>query len=524
MTVAVIGSGVAGISAARALSNRGYFVTILDVGETIDLERHSLVERSGTVARHEDSPIGGGGVLRSGGLPEKLHFGSDYIYGFDRPFALTTALDAPYPTYAKGGFSNIWSAAVLPTDGCDMADWPVSRGELEPYFRKAAEMLPLTGGIGTLSRSFPAYKQTLGEIDPGPQGRLLLDDLQRAESDLLMADTLYGRARLAVHTEPGEGEVLPCNGCGQCSFGCARGSISSTVPMLDGMIRRKEVAYRGGIFISRITETDSKAIIEGIDLAAMTQVQLAYDSVFVAAGPINTTRLLLRSRELYNRPVRLKESQRFVVPMLRRRPAATTWEIPSVTLAAAFIETKVSVLSDHWVHAQIVSMNRTISDNSRLLGLARSAGRKLWAPVLRHVMMAWCGMHSDHSSHLEVRLNPGHDGQPDRLRVESQVSNKARAAARAAAKHLFQKGRLFDTLFCYWMPRFSYPGRATHCGSSFPMRSRPIGEFDSDRFGRPFNWSRIFVVDSSVLPSIPGTTTAFPVMANAYRIGSEAPL
>jgi hypothetical protein len=294
--------------------------------------------------------------------------------------------------------------------------------------------------------------------------------------------------------------------------------------MLDGMIRRKAVNYRGGIFISRVTETDNKAIIEGIEVAAMTRVQLEYDSVFVAAGPINTTRLLLRSRELYNRPVRLKVSQKFAVPMLRRRAAATTWEIPSITLAVAFIETKVSVLSDHWVHAQIVSMNQTISDNSGLLYVAKPAGRKVWAPLLRHVMMAWCGMHSDHSSHLEISLSPGHDGQPDRLRIESQVSSEARAAARVAARHLFQKSRLFDTLFCYWMARFSYPGRATHCGSSFPMRSLPTGEFDSDRFGRPFNWSRIFVVDSSVLPSIPGTTTAFPVMANAYRIGAEAPL
>jgi len=405
-----------------------------------------------------------------------------------------------------------------------MADWPVPRDELEPYFRKAAELLPLTGGTGTLSQSFPAYKELLGEIDPGPQGRLFLDDLQRAEARLLMAGTLYGRARLAVHSEPGEGEVLPCNGCGQCSFGCARGSIFSTVPMLDGMIRRKELVYRSGIFVSRIAETNGKAIIEGIELPTMSRVRLVYEAVFVAAGPINTTRLLLRSRELYNRPVRLKESQKFVLPMLRRRSAATTWEIPSVTLAAAFIETKVRVLSDHWVHAQIVSMNRTICDNLPLVWSANPTGRKLWGPMLRHVMAAWCGLHSDHSSHLEIRLSPGCNGRPDRLRIESQVSTEARAAAHTVAKHLFQKGRLFDTLFCYWMPRFSYPGRATHCGSAFPMRNRPIGEFDSDRFGRPFDWSRIFVVDSSILPSIPGTTTVFPVMANAYRIASEAPL
>ena len=63
----------------------------------------------------------------------------------------------PYPTFAKGGFSNIWGAAVLPTDACDMADWPVSRAQMEPYFRKVAQLLPICGGEGNLERHFPAY-------------------------------------------------------------------------------------------------------------------------------------------------------------------------------------------------------------------------------------------------------------------------------------------------------------------------------------------------------------------------------
>jgi hypothetical protein len=47
---------------------------------------------------------------------------------------------------------------------------------------------------------------------------------------------------------------------------------------------------------------------------------------------------------------------------------------------------------------------------------------------------------------------------------------------------------------------------------------------DSDSLGRPFGWRRIHAVDASVLPSIPGTTLAFPVMANAVRIAEQAPI
>jgi choline dehydrogenase-like flavoprotein len=97
-------------------------------------------------------------------------------------------------------------------------------------------------------------------------------------------------------------------------------------------------------------------------------------------------------------------------------------------------------------------------------------------------------------------------------------------AARRAARALLGQGLAFQTLFCHWMIKFSNPGSDRHCGSSFPMRRTPSQPLYSDALGRPFGWSRIFIVDSSVLPSIPGTTLAFATMANADRIATSAPL
>jgi choline dehydrogenase-like flavoprotein len=52
------------------------------------------------------------------------------------------------------------------------------------------------------------------------------------------------------------------------------------------------------------------------------------------------------------------------------------------------------------------------------------------------------------------------------------------------------------------------------------MRAQP-GNFESDLLGRPFGWSRVHVVDASVLPTVPATTITFSVMANAHRIASQ---
>ncbi len=531
MDVAVIGSGVSGLAAAYALVARGATVTIFDVGEVLDARRQAAVDRlhdlpASEWPRDDFELIDENSTYAEAGLPKKVHFGSDYIYADDRVFSPLTTLAAgrvPYPTFAKGGFSNIWGAAVLPVDACDMADWPISRAEIEPYFKKVAALMPLAGGEGTLSQAFPAYRDT-GSLDPGPQGTLLLDDLSRAEQRLLKRNTLYGKARLAVHTEPFGEDVLPCNGCGHCFTGCVRGSIYSTLGQLDDLKRTKGIRHRTGIFVDSIDGGGDKAVVRLVDVASRQRVEEKFDAAFLACGPINTTRLLLHSKKLYDRPVQLRESQKFVLPMLRLRQAETAITHPSISLASVFLETKVASLSDHWMHAQIVPMNEMIVRSARLPPPSRKWLRFMMEPAFRRMMAAWCGMHSDHSSAVELRVRNGGDGAAVRLELDLIVSEKARREAHVAARDLFRKGLMFGTVFCFWMIRFSNPGSGTHCGGSFPMRAVPKAECDSDRLGRPFGWSRVFAVDSSVLPSIPGTTLAFSTMANAYRIATEAPI
>ncbi len=531
MEVAVIGSGLAGTFAAHALAGRGTSVTILDVGETLDARRQGVVDRLHNVSpQHwraadfeliDKNPTYGKGVL-----PKKIHFGSDYIYADDRSFARieTKATGrVPYPTFAKGGFSNIWGAAILPPDACDMADWPVSRTDMEPYFRQIAQLIPICGGEGNLERNFPAYAEPLGTLDPGPQGEALLADLKRAEKTLLKRRTIFGKARLAVHTTNGDRGVLACNGCGHCFTGCVRSAIYSTLPMLMDLVEKGHVKHRLGVFAERIEEHDGKVIVDIVEVQSRERSSLTFEAVFVACGPINSTRLLLRSRQLYDHPIRLKESQKFVLPMLRMRGAPTAIEHPSITLASVFLETKTERLSDHWMHVQIVPMNNMIVQSAGLPGTNHPVIGPAWKPLLRRMMAAWCGMHSDHSSAVELCLRKDGTGT-DLLELDLVVSERALAAGRVAAKDIFWKGLLFGTVFLHRMIKFSNPGSGTHCGASFPMKERPVGPFDTDRLGRPFGWSKIFVVDSTVLPSIPGTTLAFSVISNAYRIASLAPL
>ena len=401
-----------------------------------------------------------------------MHFGSDYIYAADRPFAHVVTNRAgrvPYPTFARGGFSNIWGAAVLPPDACDMADWPVSRGAMKPYFRKVAALLPLCGDGGSMAATFPAYKETSGRLDPGPQGVALLADLARAEKRLAADGVLYGPARLAVHTTAAEDGALPCNGCGRCFTGCVRGSIFSTLPMLDGMVRRGEVVYRGGLFVRSIKEDADQARVEVLDLNG-GPAELTFKAIFVAAGPLSTTAILLRSAAQYERPVSLKESQKFVLPALRRHAAHTAAEQPSITLAAAFIEAKVPELSDHWLHVQMIPMNDMVITGSRLpIEVALRAPALDADPAPCHAGVVRNAFRSFLQPRLILRRTPIN---PTRYRLHSMFGESTPRSGRCRPSDFegLAAGRPLHSAADHslFQPRFRHPLRI-----SFPMRSRP---------------------------------------------------
>ena len=56
-----------------------------------------------------------------------------------------------------------------------------------------------------------------------------------------------------------------------------------------------------------------------------------------------------------------------------------------------------------------------------------------------------------------------------------------------------------------------------HFGGTLPMSLNPM-KYQTDIHGRPFGSKNVYVVDTSVLTTIPGTPTTYTTMANAVRI------
>ena len=146
-------------------------------------------------------------------------------------------------------------------------------------------------------------------------------------------------------------------------------------------------------------------------------------------------------------------------------------------------------------------------------------------PSTRHLaatMVRGLDLPGDVSGLLRARLDRNADDSV--LQLTEQRAGEARAAARAAARDMARRLGGWTHVVLPMATQYSRIGAGNHLGCAFPMRESPQGPADSDQIGRPAGWRRIHVVDSTVFPSIPATTVALLIMANADRIAREMDL
>jgi len=492
----VIGSGPAGVACAAGLRARGLPVTMIDAGLTLEPARAALAKGLA------GPPAGWSAEARAllavpptaaDGLPQKRAFGSDFA---TRAPPGAPALISPggiAGSYAQGGMSHIWGAAMLPWRDADMAGWPIGAADLEGGYRAVRSLLPLAAGSDDLEAEFPLYGPATGALPDSRQAALHRAHLARHRAALSARSLRFGGARLAV--------AAGCSGCGHCLSGCPKGLVATTLPALAALIEAGLI-YRPGLLVQRVEETPDGVVLSAVD-AAGAPVGVTGARVFIAAGALHTTGLM--QPHWPGPEVSLRDSQYFVFPLLSAVSAGDVAAAPQPTLAQSFIE-----LDD--VHIQIYgySAHLAAAVAARLGGLTRLVP---WGRLL----VAQAYLPSRRSGWLDVGMENG------ALRATPRVNPETRPAVRQVLRRLTRLAPQLGALALGPLVRVMPPGRGFHVGGSFPMRANP-GPGETDIWGRPAGLQRIHLVDASVLPSIAAPTITATIMANAWRIGRGAPV
>jgi choline dehydrogenase-like flavoprotein len=506
----IIGSGLSGIAAAIALVKRGFRPTILDAGVRADPGILDLKARMASVEPDawidEDlSHLKRTGPAARSGIPRKLHFGSNFAYrDIDRETSAHFRNASILRSFAQGGFSNVWGAVIQPLPQKEFQRWPI--------------------GFQQLARHYSAVKEYLcpseSPVRPSAQGHEFHDDLARHRPELEREGIHFHTADLAVRSsddETGKG----CRHCGLCLYGCPYDSIFTAASQLSRMILKGEVSYVPDVLVDRISPVNRGIRIEGRGSNDSTPRSFDGSAVFLAAGLLESARIVLNSTSVPAVPLRVQQSDIFTIPMLRYRSTPNIARERIHTLCQTIVEIDDDAISSHGVQLQLYGYN-----DLYLQILARRAGvlagplKPLLQAVSTRLVVAFGYFHSDVSSSVRITRRESGNG---RLHLEGQVNEETRRAGRAVVRKLFQIRNYSRAVPIPMQARFDEPGGGHRSGGCFPMRSVPIG-LETDLWGRVTGMPGMHVVDASVLPSVPAGPVAYTMMANAHRIASECPI
>ena len=500
---------------------------MLDAGKELEPDAGKIVQR---LAASEPDDWNASDIehLRTGSMPSSRGIPLKRIYGSDFPYR-TAGIhrlieDSPEigvrPSYARGGFSNVWGAGVLPYAEDELVDWPISRTDLAPHFRAVLDDMPLAGRRDGLAEAFPLYTDRLSVLRTSRQAERFLSDLDRNSAQLRQRGFTFGRSRLGVRSRA-VGDVTDCVHCGLCHYGCPYGLIYNSASTLRSLILEvPKFRYIPGVTVHRIRQAGETVVIEGADLQGNRR-SFVGSRAFLACGALSTTRIVLESLGVYGAPLSLRDSQYFLLPLLRYRAVPAVASEKLHTLCQVFLRLQRPELGNRAIHLSVYTYNDLYRGAfGALCGSMVSNADRLTNPLFGRLLVVQGHLPSDRSSRIVANLFAERNGAASILRLSSRDTDETKRTIGMVWNELFRVRRLLGAIPIPLMTRVGKPGSGYYAGGGFPMRRDP-GRLETDRLGRPTGFQRVHVVDASVFPSIAGTPITFTVMANAHRIASE---
>ena len=518
-TLFVIGSGPAGVSVSMALLRRGLRVTMLDVGRTMEkgLEAEIAKLRCKSFLSEEDlDRLRGGVEVDASGVEEKKLFGSSYVNGVSEYFHVEKRNAWFYISLAKGGLSNLWGRNLMPLFRGDIQDWPLHEKSLNQYYSRVLEYVPLAGRKDRLEKLLPLYTYKPGHMELSGQASKLDEYMHRHAQDLEDQGFSFGQSRLAACFDGSWGRSDKCRQCGLCLYGCIYDDLYTSASTLDELCRDENFTYLSGYVVDYIEKSQNDLVIHTIkDENGSLNAFRAY-KVFLAAGSIASTRIVLKSKKIYNVPVNFKVSDYYILPTFTLFSKGNVVEEALNTCCQYYLQ-----LNDHAVDSRLITMQVYTYNDYYYKALKKATG--IFFPLLQlpirwfldRFVVVLCYLHSDNSAHMQFSLK-----DDDVLQVVGVQNPESQRVVGRLKRKLWKSVGKTGLLPLPFLGREQKIGLSVHFGASLPM-SKVANGLNTDIFGAVDGLGGLHVVDAAVFPSIPATSPTFVIMANAYRIGAE---
>ena len=516
-SVLIVGTGLAASGAVRAFIDAGKKITVFDTGLELPSEfknrfsQHRFTNPvDWTPAMHEE--FFSDAVGKFGSIPKKTLFGSTYFYGESRAGGIfSKRSDIPPLSYASGGLSAGWGAAVLPPDSADIRTWPISTDIVDAISKDMLARLPYSYRDDALSLNFLVPSGTNeAAIKLSKYEQHLLSKLVQ-KNKIEKGKLLIGQARQLVRCDG----LNQCLYCGHCMGGCVFGAIYSAKDDFDFWQKSDLITLERGRLVVSVEQVEDNVKVEYLKEDGSKHSKF-FSKVFLAAGAVNSTRIYLQSLNQYNVALTLKTRGGFVLPMVSIRKIREPTELKN-TMPSFFIELKEPI-NDTWVHTQVSVGNELLERQVRGLCTKLRLPKKINQIVLSRLAVGLVNFHSVHGGTYELTLK-----RKDNSRMSELHSKHVKRWPRFAV--LFNVIMKLTKVLCkggiipIW-PAIKLNSGSYHIGCSLPMSTSP-SPFETDELGVTTISPNVHFVDSSSFPDLPGTSVGLLSMVNAYRIAKE---
>ena len=495
----VIGSGPAAVSAIMACVEQQREVTVLDVGYTANASFSPLAIRP----------------KPNQAFPLKTTYGSDYPYWHTQAQTYSEQNpEAILSSHAKGGFSSVWGAGLLPWAADEFDNWPISYEAFIPWYEKLSQFLPMAGDYDRLAEKFPLFHPHATSLKSSSQFESFTEKISIHHPVLTENGILAGKSRLAIsqHTHP-------CIYCGQCIDGCPHQLIYSAAHTLDHLLNSPWVHYKPGFKVEKLKQKNGLVEIEALDLGKKAVTIFEAEKVFLACGALQTSIIMMRSLHLFDHPVELKDSQYFLFPILG--PASRQILAEEVfTLSQAFLEIMNADVLPFRIHVSLYGYSTFLKDfvYGKFGPLSKFIRPMLnWG--LQRTYIGQSYLPSSHSNSISLQMKKG---EKDEISISPNQQVDVKPNIRKVLKYLnkfhHQTGLRSISPFLNIAPI----GKSFHLGASFPMKENPQSALETNLLGESPEFPGVHLVDSSILPEIQSGPITYTLMANAYRIAYSA--
>jgi choline dehydrogenase-like flavoprotein len=500
--VIVIGTGAGGGTLAHRLAPSGKKILLLERGDFVRRERENWDPRAAV-------------------SDARYHADESWLDKDGREFR-------PGTHYNVGGNTKFYGAALFRMREADFGElkhhggaspaWPISYGELEPYYGEAERLYRVHGARGEDPTEPPAS---------GPYPHPAVSHEPRIQA---LHDQLAGTGYRPFHVPVGVGldERDPVNSacirCATCDgFPCLVNAKSDAdVLAVRPALRHPNVTLRTRSFVKRLeTGASGREVSEVVVERDGAEERYAADVVVVSGGAINSAALLLRSAGDAH-PHGLANGSgvvgRHYMSHNNSMLVALSKEPNPTRFHKTFAMTDFYFGADDFpfplgciqlmgnAHAEVLGEGAPPGTPKRILRLMASHGIPFW-------------LTSEDLPDPENRVALTSDGRiqlrytPNNLAGHERLGGKVREMlARAKMRRVIPAN-------LYIGGRIPLAGVAHQCGTVRFGRDPRTSALDTDC--RAHEVANLYVVDGSFFPSSAAVNPALTIMANALRVADR---